>query len=154
MGRGASNASSWTGSLCSKIFVAVVTLGFLVAVVTLGSSQERSMLPFFFSDYFSCCKRLAAQRMGTMELAAETEVSMSMPSFSLDIYIALLPEKCWEQIVIEMQNTVSLFWAEARNEGPIAWRDVYESAWGKCSLIRRVDRSCFSCSFRSLPRSV
>lgn len=32
----------------------------------------------FFSDYFSCCKRLAAQEMDTMELAAETEVSASM----------------------------------------------------------------------------
>lgn len=53
-----------------------------------------------------------------------------------------------------MQNTVSLFWAEARNEGPIAWRDAYESAWGKCSLIKWVDRSCFSCSFRRLQRSV
>lgn len=33
---------------------------------------------FFSPDYFNCCKRLAAQRMGTMELAAETEVSTSM----------------------------------------------------------------------------
>lgn len=32
----------------------------------------------FFSDYFSCCKRLAAQWLGTMELAAEIEVSTSM----------------------------------------------------------------------------
>lgn len=32
----------------------------------------------FFSDYFSCCERLAAQWMGTTELAAEKEASASM----------------------------------------------------------------------------